>query len=175
MVGICYSLGWLKRCPLFLMVWGLCACGTSQKAMVEDVESKRLDVLQDSLLCLQRSAWIVDKFVHGQGIVRFRWAEYDTGKPPDPATGKPPIKHEGEAQVGWESGQFLHKERADSSRTTKGSKNLLQVEENSRTVEEKKTERESPIKNFWLTVVVLLFSIVLVYAMRRFLVRHGRW
>ena len=175
MVGICYRLGWLKRCSLFLIVWGLCACGTSQKAKVVDVESKRLDVLQDSLLCLQRSAWFVDKFVHGQGIVRFRWAEYDTGKPSDPATGKPPIKHEGEAQVGWNAGQFLHKEGADSSRTTKGSKKLLQVEENSRTVEEKKTERASPIKDFWLTAVVLLFFIVLVYAMRRFLVQHRRW
>lgn len=65
----------------------------------------------------------MDKFVHGQGIVRFRWTEYDTGKPSDPATGKPPIKHEGEAQVGWKAGRFMHKEGADSSRTTKGARN----------------------------------------------------
>ena len=173
MVGICCSLDWLKRCPLFLMVWGLCACGASQKAKVVDVASKRLDVLQDSLLCLQGSAWAVDKFVHGQGTVRFRWTEYDTSRPPDPETGKPPIKLEGEAQVGWESGQFQHKEHADSSRMTTGSKKMFQVEENGRMVEEKKTETASPIKDFWLTAVVLLFSMLLVYAIRRFLVWHG--
>ena len=175
MVGICYRFDCLKRCPLYLMVWGMCACGTSQKTKVVDAASRRLEVLQDSLLCLQGSVWAVDKFVHGQGTVRFRWTEYDTSRPPDPATGKPPIKQEGEAQVGWESGQFQHKEHADSSRMTKGSKTLLQVEENNRTVEEKKTETASPVKEFWPSAVVLLFSLALVYAMRRFLVQRGHW
>lgn len=130
-------MNWVSRHILlapFMCLFLLFACGSSHKAVKSDTEVIRKDSASESVNIVHGSATSLRELIttNGNYVIDFRI--YDTRKPPDSLTGKPPLLADGHVE-----GDFSKNKRKETA--TKDSTEVKVDKETTSTKhEETKTE-----------------------------------
>lgn len=157
MVGICF-----RSFKLLLLGSVLTACGSSQKTSVTDVHDIHRDSVSSVMAYQHTRDSFLTYFVKKHGVVQVHWTEYDTDKPTDPSTGRPPVKAEAKAEIKMDSHQQSAiavndsvQATARSDFTSDSSRNIHQ---NTETIK----EGSSFFDNLRQTAVVLVVCLIVL-------------
>ena len=106
-------MNWISRHILlapFMCLFLLFACGSSHKAVKSDTEVIRKDSASETVNIVHRSTTSLSELIttNGNYVIDFRI--YDTRKPPDSLTGKPPLLADGHVE-----GDFSKNKRKETA------------------------------------------------------------
>ena len=158
---------------LMLFAFG---CKTSQKVATESSVKEQKDIANDITSseissideAVQRS---IEKLKSGKYGIVINHIEYDTEKPADTITGKPPIKSDTKTTIS------AQKEIKEIENTTTGRKETTSSALSDKTIDKSKvqaedkmkTERElSRIEVLAICLVAALFIVLIIYIIRKF-------
>ena len=94
-------MNWVSRHILlapFMCLFLLFACGSSHKAVKSDTEVIRKDSTSESVNIVHRSTTSLSELITTNGSYVIDFCIYDTRKPPDSLTGKPPLLADGHVE-----------------------------------------------------------------------------
>lgn len=94
-------MNWVSRHILlapFMCLFLLFACGSSHKAVKSDTEVIRKDSASESVNIVHGSATSLRELITTNGSYVIDFRIYDTRKPPDSLTGKPPLLADGHVE-----------------------------------------------------------------------------
>ena len=130
-------MNWISRHILlapFMCLFLLFACGSSHKAVKSDTEVIRKDSASETVNIVHRSTTSLSELITTSGNYVIDFRIYDTRKPPDSVTGKPPLLADGHVE-----GDFSKNKRKETA--TKDSTEVkVDKEATSTKHEETKTE-----------------------------------
>ena len=130
-------MNWVSRNILlapFMCLFLLFACGSSHKAVKSDTEVIRKDSASETVNIVHRSTTSLSELITTSGNYVIDFRIYDTRKPPDSLTGKPPLLADGHVE-----GDFSKNKRKETA--TKDSTEVkVDKEATSTKHEETKTE-----------------------------------
>lgn len=162
-------MNWVSRHILlapFMCLFLLFGCGSSHKSIKTDAEVIRKDSTRQSLNIEQGSSLSLVELVKTHGHYKIDFRIYDTRKPPDSLTGKPPLLADG--QVDGEFNRQEDKKTVVADTTTiKADKKTASSEQEETNVEEVK-EKEAPFTEQikWVCVLLVLL-LVLFFVIKR--------
>ncbi|MBB4034897.1 hypothetical protein GGR21_000784 [Dysgonomonas hofstadii] len=162
-------------CCMFIM-YACVSCKTSQKVATESSVKEQKDIANDITSseissideAVQRS---IEKLKSGKYGIIINRVEYDTDKPADTITGKPPIKSDTKTRIS------AQEDIREIDNTTTDRKETVSSELSDKTIDKSKvqteditkTERElSRIEVLAICLVAALFIVLAIYIIRKF-------
>lgn len=160
-------MNWVSRHILlapFMCLFLLFACGSSHKAVKSDTEVIRKDSASESVNIVHGSATSLRELITTNGSYVIDFRIYDTRKPPDSLTGKPPLLADGHVE-----GDFNKNEKKETvvndSTEVKADKEATSTKHEETKTEEVKDKKESTLPEqigFACVCVTVLIVVMLV-------------
>lgn len=160
-------MNWVSRHILlvpFMCLFLLFACGSSHKAVKSDTEVIRKDSASESVNIVHGSATSLRELITTNGSYVIDFRIYDTRKPPDSLTGKPPLLADGHVE-----GDFNKNEKKETvvndSTEVKTDKEATSTKHEETKTEEVKDKKESTLPEqigFACVCVTVLIVVMLV-------------
>ena len=160
-------MNWVSRHILlapFMCLFLLFACGSSHKAVKSDTKIIQKDSTRESVNIVHGSSTSLSELITTNGNYVIDFCIYDTRKPPDSLTGKPPLLADGHVE-----GEFSKNKRKETA--TKDSTEVKVDKETTSDIHEKtktegvKDKKESTLLRqigFVCVCVTVLIFVVLV-------------
>lgn len=160
-------MNWVSRHILlapFMCLFLLFACGSSHKAVKSDTKIIQKDSTRESVNIVHGSSTSLSELIttNGNYVIDFRI--YDTRKPPDSLTGKPPLLADGHVE-----GDFNKNEKKETvvndSTEVKADKEATSTKHEETKTEEVKDKKESMLPEqigFACVCVTVLIVVMLV-------------
>ena len=160
-------MNWVSRHILlapFMCLFLLFACGSSHKAVKSDTKIIQKDSTRESVNIVHGSSTSLSELIttNGNYVIDFRI--YDTRKPPDSLTGKPPLLADGHVE-----GDFNKNEKKETvvndSTEVKADKEATSTKHEETKTEEVKDKKESTLPEqigFACVCVTVLIVVMLV-------------
>lgn len=160
-------MNWVSRNILlapFMCLFLLFACGSSHKAVKSDTEVIRKDSASESVNIVHGSTTSLSELITTNGSYVIDFRIYDTRKPPDSLTGKPPLLVDGHVE-----GNFNKKEDKQTVVTdttnVKADKEATSIKHEETKTEEVKDKKESTLPKqigFVCVCVTVLIVVILI-------------
>ena len=160
-------MNWVSRHILlapFMCLFLLFACGSSHKAVKSDTEVIRKDSANESVNIVHGSTTSLRELISTNGSYVIDFRVYDTRKPPDSLTGKPPLLADGHVE-----GDFNKNEKKETvvndSTEIKADKDItsdIHEEKRSESIKDKKESTLPEQIGFVCVCVTVLFVVVLI-------------
>ena len=145
-------MNWVSRHILlapFMCLFLLFACGSSHKAVKSDTEVIRKDSTRESVNIVHGSSTSLRELITTNGSYVIDFRVYDTRKPPDSLTGKPPLLADGHVEGDFNKNREKETAIKDSTKVkaNKETTSDIHEEKRSETIKEKKEEIQAWISN----------------------------
>ena len=142
----------------------LFACGSSHKAVKSDTEVIRKDSTSESVNIVHGSTTSLRELITTNGSYVIDFRIYDTRKPPDSLTGKPPLLADGHVEGDFSKNKRKETATKDSTevKADKETTSNTREENRSETIKEKKESTLLRQIGFVCVCVTVLIFVVLV-------------
>lgn len=160
-------MNWVSRHILlapFMCLFLLFACGSSHKAVKSDTEVIRKDSASETVNIVHRSTTSLSELITTSGNYVIDFRIYDTRKPPDSLTGKPPLLADGHVEGDFNKKEDKQTVVADTTNVKTDKKTTSDVHEKTKTegVKEKKESTFFKQIGFACVCVTVLLVIMLI-------------
>ena len=163
-------MNWVSRHILlapFMCLFLLFACGSSHKAVKSDTEVIRKDSTSESVNIVHGSTTSLRELITTNGSYVIDFRIYDTRKPPDSLTGKPPLLADGQIEGNFNQAKDKKSVIKDTIKLNADKKRSSDIHEKEYT-EMMKDKRESKLlEQIVLTCVSGAVLVVIVLAVVR--------
>ncbi len=153
---------WIFVAVVLLLLFG--SCGSSHKSVKSDTEVIRKDSTSESVNIIHGSATSLRELIttNGNYVIDFRI--YDTRKPPDSLTGKPPLLADGHVEGDFNKKEDKQTVVADTTnvKADKETTSDIHEEKRSETIKEKKESTLLKQIGFACVCVTVLIIVALV-------------
>ena len=153
---------WIFVAVVLLLLFG--SCGSSHKSVKSDTEVIRKDSTSESVNIVHGSATSLRELIttNGNYVIDFRI--YDTRKPPDSLTGKPPLLADGHVEGDFSKNRKKEIATKDSTevKADKETTSNTREEKQSETIKEKKESTLLKQIGFACVCVTILIIVALV-------------
>lgn len=160
-------MNWVSRHILlasFMCLFLLFACGSSHKAVKSDTEVIRKDSTRESVNIVHGSSTSLSELIatNGNYVIDFR--VYDTRKPPDSLTGKPPLLADGHVEGNFNKNEKKETVINDSTevKADRHTTSDIHAEKRSETIKDKKESTLPEQIGFACVCVTVLLVVMLV-------------
>ena len=160
-------MNWISRHILlapFMCLFLLFACGSSHKAVKSDVEVISKDSASESVNIVHGSSISLSELITTNSNYVIDFCIYDTRKPPDSLTGKPPLLADGHVE-----GDFYKNDKKETvvndcteMKTDKETTSNTREENRSETIKEKKESTLLKQIGFACVCVTVLIVVMLI-------------
>lgn len=142
----------------------LFACGSSHKAVKSDTEVIRKDSASETVNIVHRSTTSLSELITTSGNYVIDFRIYDTRKPPDSLTGKPPLLADGHVEGDFNKKEDKQTVVADTTNVKTDKKTTSDVHEKTKTegVKEKKESTLLKQIGFVCACVTVLIVVMLI-------------
>ena len=160
-------MNWVSRHILlapFMCLFLLFACGSSHKSVKSDTEVIRKDSTSESVNIIHGSATSLRELITTNGNYVIDFCIYDTRKPPDSLTGKPPLLADGHVEGDFSKNKRKETATKDSTEVKVDKETTSDIHEKTKT-EGVKDKKESTLLRqigFVCVCVTVLIFVVLV-------------
>ena len=140
-------MNWVSRHILlapFMCLFLLFACGSSHKAVKSDAEVIRKDSASESVNIVHESTTSLSELITTNSNYVIDFCIYDTRKPPDSLTGKPPLLADGHVEGDFNKKEDRQTVAADTTNVKANKKTTSTKHEETKT-EEVKDKKESTL------------------------------
>ena len=160
-------MNWISRHILlapFMCLFLLFACGSSHKAVKSDTEVIRKDSASETVNIVHRSTTSLSELITTSGNYVIDFRIYDTRKPPDSLTGKPPLLADGHVEGDFNKKEDKQTVVADTTNVKTDKKTTSDVHEKTKTegVKEKKESTLLKQIGFVCACVTVLIVVMLI-------------
>lgn len=161
------AMNWVSRHILlapFMCLFLLFACGSSHKAVKSDTEVIRKDSASESVNIVHGSTTSLSELITTNGSYVIDFRIYDTRKPSDSLTGKPPLLADGHVEGDFNKKEDRQTVAADTTNVKTDKKTTSTKHEENKT-EEVKDKKESTLPEqigFACVCVAVLLVVMLV-------------
>ena len=160
-------MNWVSRHILlapFMCLFLLFACGSSHKAVKSDVEVISKDSASESVNIVHESTTSLSELITTNSNYVIDFCIYDTRKPPDSLTGKPPLLADGHVEGDFNKKEDKQTVVADTTnvKTDKRTTSNTREEKQSETIKEKKESTLLKQIGFVCVCVTVLLVVVLI-------------
>ena len=161
-------MNWVSRhillAPFMCLFLLFGSCGSSHKAVKSDVEVIRKDSTSESVNIVYGSSTSLSELIttNGNYVINFRI--YDTRKPPDSLTGKPPLLADGHVEGDFSKNKRKETATKDSTevKVDKETTSDTREENRSETIKEKKESTLPEQIGFACVCVTVLIVVMLI-------------
>ena len=160
-------MNWVSRHILlapFMCLFLLLACGSSHKAVKSDTKIIQKDSTRESVNIVHGSSTSLSELIttNGNYVIDFRI--YDTRKPPDSLTGKPPLLADGHVEGDFSKNKRKETATKDSTevKADKETTSNTREENRSETIKEKKESTLPEQIGFACVCVTVLIVVMLI-------------
>lgn len=160
-------MNWVSRHILlapFMCLFLLFACGSSHKAVKSDVEVISKDSASESVNIVHESTTSLSELITTNSNYVIDFCIYDTRKPPDSLTGKPPLLADGHVEGDFNKKEDKQTVVADTTnvKTDKRTTSNTREEKQSETIKEKKESTLLKQIGFACVCVTVLIVVMLI-------------
>ena len=160
-------MNWVSRHILlapFMCLFLLFACGSSHKAVKSDTEVIRKDSASETVNIVHGSTTSLSELITTSGNYVIDFRIYDTRKPPDSLTGKPPLLADGHVEGDFNKKEDKQTVVADTTNVKTDKKTTSDVHEKTKTegVKEKKESTLLKQIGFVCACVTVLIVVMLI-------------
>ena len=161
-------MNWVSRhillAPFMCLFLLFGSCGSSHKAVKSDVEVIRKDSTSESVNIVYGSSTSLSELIttNGNYVINFRI--YDTRKPPDSLTGKPPLLADGHVEGDFSKNRKKETATNDSTEVKADKETTSDIHEKTKTegVKEKKESTLPKQIGFACVCVTVLIVVMLI-------------
>ena len=160
-------MSWVSRhilLALFMCLFLLLSCGSSHKAIKSDTEVISKDSASETVNIVHESTTSLSELIttNGNYVIDFRI--YDTRKPPDSLTGKPPLLADGHVEGDFSKNKRKETATKDSTevKADKETTSNTREENRSETIKEKKESTLLKQIGFVCVCVTVLLVVMLI-------------
>ena len=161
-------MNWVSRhillAPFMCLFLLFGSCGSSHKAVKSDVEVIRKDSTSESVNIVYGSSTSLSELIttNGNYVINFRI--YDTRKPPDSLTGKPPLLADGHVEADFSKNRNKETATKDSTKVKADKETTSDIREENRseTIKEKKESMLPKQIGFVCVCVTVLIVVILI-------------
>ena len=160
-------MNWVSRhilLALFMCLFLLLSCGSSHKAIKSDTEVISKDSASETVNIVHESTTSLSELIttNGNYVIDFRI--YDTRKPPDSLTGKPPLLADGHVEGDFSKNKRKETAIKDSTevKADKETTSNTREENRSETIKEKKESTLPEQIGFACVCVTVLIVVMLI-------------
>ena len=160
-------MNWVSRHILlapFMCLFLLFACGSSHKAVKSDTEVIRKDSASETVNIVHGSSTSLSELITTNGNYVIDFCIYDTRKPPDSLTGKPPLLADGHVEGDFSKNRKKETATKDSTEV-KADKDItsdIYEKKRSETIKEKKESMLPKQIGFVCVCVTVLIVVMLI-------------
>ena len=163
-------MNWVSRHILlapFMCLFLLLSCGSSHKSVKSDIEVIRKDSASESVNIVHGSTASLSELIttNGNYVIDFRI--YDTRKPPDSLTGKPPLLADGQVEGSFSQKEDRQMMVADTTNVKADKETTSDVHEKKQSETIKKKKESTLFKQIALACVSITVLIVALLARKR--------
>ena len=160
-------MNWISRHILlapFMCLFLLLSCGSSYKSVNSDTEVIRKDSASESVNIVHGSSTSLSELITTNGSYVIDFRIYDTRKPPDSLTGKPPLLADGHVEGDFNKKEDKQTVVADTTnvKTDKRTTSNTREEKQSETIKEKKESTLPEQIGFACVCATVLLVVVLI-------------
>ena len=160
-------MNWVSRHILlapFMCLFLLFACGSSHKAVKSDTEVIRKDSASESVNIVHGSATSLRELITTNGSYVIDFRIYDTRKPPDSLTGKPPLLADGHVEGDFSKNRKKETVVNDCTemKADKETTSDIHEEKRSETIKDKKESTLPKQIGFACVYVTVLIVVMLI-------------
>lgn len=160
-------MNWVSRNILlapFMCLFLLFACGSSHKAVKSDTEVIRKDSASETVNIVHRSTTSLSELITTSGNYVIDFRIYDTRKPPDSLTGKPPLLADGHVEGDFSKNKRKETATKDSTEVKADKETTSDIHEKTKTEGVKDKKESTLLKQigFVCVCVTVLIFVVLV-------------
>ena len=165
-------MNWVSRHILlapFMCLFLLFACGSSHKAVKSDTKIIQKDSTRESVNIVHGSSTSLSELIttNGNYVIDFRI--YDTRKPPDSLTGKPPLLADGHVEGDFSKNRKKETATKDSTEVKADKENTSDIHEKTKTEGVKEKKESTLLKQIGFACVCVTVLIVVML-----IVKHWR-
>lgn len=163
-------MNWVSRHILlapFMCLFLLFACGSSHKAVKSDTEVIRKDSTSESVNIVHGSSTSLSELIttNGNYVIDFRI--YDTRKPPDSLTGKPPLLADGHVEGDFNKNRKKETATKDSTEVKADKETTSDIHEKTKTEGVKEKKESTLLKQIGFACVCVTVLIVVMLVVRK--------
>nr|DAK02218.1 MAG TPA: Lysis protein [Caudoviricetes sp.] len=160
-------MNWVSRHILlapFMCLFLLLSCGSSHKAVKSDAEVIRKDSTSESVNIVHGSSTSLSELITANGNYVIDFRIYDTRKPPDSLTGKPPLLADGHVEGDFNKKEDKQTVVADTTsvKVDKRTTSNTREEKRSETIKERKESTLLKQIGFACVCVTVLLVVMLI-------------
>ena len=140
-------MSWVSRhilLALFMCLFLLLSCGSSHKAIKSDTEVISKDSASETVNIVHESTTSLSELITTNGSYVINFRIYDTRKPPDSLTGKPPLLADGHVEGNFNKKEDKQTVVADTT-NVKADKEATSIKHEKTKTEEVKKKKESTL------------------------------
>ena len=163
-------MNWVSRHILlapFMCLFLLFACGSSHKAVKSDVEVIRKDSASETVNIVHRSTTSLSELITTSGNYVIDFRIYDTRKPPDSLTGKPPLLADGHVEGDFNKKEDKQTVVADTTNVKTDKKTTSDIHEKTKTEGVKEKKESTLLKQIGFACVCVTVLIVVMLVVRK--------
>ena len=163
-------MNWVSRHILlapFMCLFLLFACGSSHKAVKSDTEVIRKDSASKSVNIVHGSTTSLSELIttNGNYVIDFRI--YDTRKPPDSLTGKPPLFADGHVEGDFSKNKKKETATKDSTEVKADKETTSDIHEKTKTEGVKDKKESTLLRQISFACVCVTVLIVVMLVVRK--------
>ncbi len=165
-------MNWISRHILlapFMCLFLLFACGSSHKAIKSDVEVISKDSASESVNIVHGSSTSLSELITTNSNYVIDFCIYDTRKPPDSLTGKPPLLADGHVEGDFSKNRKKETATKDSTEVKADKEATSTKHEETKTEEVKEKKESTLLKQIGFACVCVTVLIVVML-----IVKHWR-
>ena len=160
-------MNWVSRhilLALFMCLFLLLSCGSSHKAIKSDTEVISKDSASETVNIVHESTTSLSELITTNGSYVIDFRIYDTRKPPDSLTGKPPLLADGHVEGDFSKNKRKETAIKDSTevKADKETTSNTREENRSETIKEKKESTLPEQIGFACVCVTVLIVVMLI-------------
>ena len=148
----------------FMCLFLLFACGSSHKAVKSDTKIIQKDSTRESVNIVYGSSTSLSELITTNGSYVIDFRIYDTRKPPDSLTGKPPLLADGHVEGDFSKNRKKETATKDSTKVKADKETTSDIREENRseTIKEKKESMLPKQIGFVCVCVTVLIVVILI-------------
>ena len=166
-------MNWVSRhillAPFMCLFLLFGSCGSSHKAVKSDVEVISKDSASETVNIVHRSTTSLSELITTSGNYVIDFRIYDTRKPPDSLTGKPPLLADGHVEGDFNKKEDKQTVVADTTNVKTDKKTTSDVHEKTKTEGVKDKKESTLLKQIGFACVCVIVLIVVML-----IVKHWR-
>ena len=160
-------MNWVSRHILlapFMCLFLLLSCGSSHKTVKSDAEVIRKDSTSESVDIVHGASTSLSELITANGNYVIDFRIYDTRKPPDSLTGKPPLLADGHVEGDFSKNRKKETATKDSTKVKADKETTSDIREENRseTIKEKKESTLPEQIGFACVCVTVLIVVMLI-------------